>query len=155
VGDTAYFDPELKSIVHYRNKRYIMVTFFTMGEPASAEFASPVLMQRIDEYATGTSGFTAPKAPGATQKTGHLRATRSRRAPSTRRSRIHAHVKGDGEHTAYMCIIAGEKPRRAARAAQVAREDDAAGRDRPHGRILAAVGGRDEHQLRQPADEGR
>src|SRR5439155_9631766 len=28
VGDTAYYDPELKSIVHYRAKRYLMVTFF-------------------------------------------------------------------------------------------------------------------------------
>src|SRR6266480_3989974 len=45
IGDTAYYDPELRSIVHYRGKRYIMVTFFSMGE------------QRIDEIATGTSGF--------------------------------------------------------------------------------------------------
>src|SRR5688500_4836283 len=37
VGDTAYFDPELKSIVHYRNKRYLLVTFFAEGEaPASS-----------------------------------------------------------------------------------------------------------------------
>jgi GH15 family glucan-1,4-alpha-glucosidase len=28
VGDTAYYDPELKSLVHYRAKRYVMVTFF-------------------------------------------------------------------------------------------------------------------------------
>ena len=35
VGDTAYFDPELKSIVHYRAKRYLMVTFFVDATPAS------------------------------------------------------------------------------------------------------------------------
>src|SRR5215211_9433431 len=39
VGDTAYYDPELKSLVHYRAKRYLMVTFYGGGE------------QRIDEYA--------------------------------------------------------------------------------------------------------
>ena len=45
VGDTAYYDPDLRSIVHYRGKRYVMVTFHSSGE------------QRIDEYACGTSGF--------------------------------------------------------------------------------------------------
>jgi hypothetical protein len=41
VGDTAYFDPELKSIVHYRNKRYIMVTFFTLApDPTAASRSS-------------------------------------------------------------------------------------------------------------------
>jgi GH15 family glucan-1,4-alpha-glucosidase len=43
MGDTAYYDPELRSIIHYRGKRYLMVTFYYNGE------------QRIDEYATGTS----------------------------------------------------------------------------------------------------
>src|SRR5687768_8730045 len=32
VGDTAYFDPELRSLVHYRGKRYISVTFYSQGE---------------------------------------------------------------------------------------------------------------------------
>src|ERR1019366_4949214 len=45
IGDTAYYDPELRSVVHYRAKLYLMVTFYSSGE------------QRIDEYATGTSGF--------------------------------------------------------------------------------------------------
>ena len=45
IGDTAYYDPELRGMVHYRGKRYIMATFFEAGE------------QRIDEFATGTSGF--------------------------------------------------------------------------------------------------
>src|SRR4051794_16930470 len=70
IGDTAYYDPELKSIVHYRAKRYVMVTFFAapqsenphpdplpeyrereMKENAPAS----KLEQRIDEYACGTS----------------------------------------------------------------------------------------------------
>ena len=45
VGDTACFDPKLRSLVHYRGKRYLMVGFFADGE------------QRIDQYATGVSGF--------------------------------------------------------------------------------------------------
>lgn len=45
VGDTAYFDPQLRSIIHYRQARYLMACFYADGD------------QRIDEYATGTSGF--------------------------------------------------------------------------------------------------
>ncbi len=39
VGDTAYYDPELRSIVHYRAKRYLLVTFYgdhpAPGSPAN------------------------------------------------------------------------------------------------------------------------
>src|SRR6185295_1668208 len=28
MGDTAYYDPDLKSLVHYRGQRYLLVTFF-------------------------------------------------------------------------------------------------------------------------------
>ena len=45
VGDTAYFDPQLRMMVHYRAKRYVMVGFFSDGE------------LRLDEYATGNSGY--------------------------------------------------------------------------------------------------
>lgn len=45
VGDTAYYDPQLRSVVHYRKERYIMASFYLDGE------------QQTDEYATGTSGF--------------------------------------------------------------------------------------------------
>ncbi|MEM7682724.1 MAG: glycoside hydrolase family 15 protein [Planctomycetota bacterium] len=45
VGDTAYFDPQLRSLIHYRKDRYVMCCFYKDGE------------QQIDEYATGTAGF--------------------------------------------------------------------------------------------------
>ncbi len=45
VGDTAYYDPKLRSLVHYRRTRYLMTSWHVEGE------------QRIDEYATGTAGF--------------------------------------------------------------------------------------------------
>src|ERR1700742_1911844 len=32
IGDTAYFDPDLKSLVHYRGKRYLSVAFHANGE---------------------------------------------------------------------------------------------------------------------------
>lgn len=45
VGDTAYFDPRLHAVVHYREQRYVMVGFYADGEP------------RLDGYATGNSGY--------------------------------------------------------------------------------------------------
>src|SRR6187431_473431 len=31
IGDTAYYDPELNAMVHYRGKRYLMLTFFKLA----------------------------------------------------------------------------------------------------------------------------
>jgi oligosaccharide amylase len=45
VGDTAYFDPQLRSVIHYRKSRYLMASFYVDGE------------QQTDEYACGTAGF--------------------------------------------------------------------------------------------------
>ncbi|XAL99724.1 glycoside hydrolase family 15 protein [Phycisphaeraceae bacterium D3-23] len=45
VGDTAYYDPQLKCMIHYRKERYIMCGFYLDSE------------QRTDQYATGNSGF--------------------------------------------------------------------------------------------------
>ena len=45
VGDTAYYDPQLRSLIHYRKSRYIMTCFYVDGE------------QQTDEYATGNAGF--------------------------------------------------------------------------------------------------
>jgi GH15 family glucan-1,4-alpha-glucosidase len=45
VGDTAYYDPQLRSVIHYRQSRYVMSCFYIDGE------------QQTDEYACGTAGF--------------------------------------------------------------------------------------------------
>jgi oligosaccharide amylase len=45
VGDTVYFDPQLRALVHYRQSRYLMACWYADGE------------QQIDEFATGTAGF--------------------------------------------------------------------------------------------------
>ena len=45
IGDTVYYDPTLCMMVHYRQQRYMMVGFYTDGE------------LRLDEYATGNSGY--------------------------------------------------------------------------------------------------
>ena len=60
VGDTAYFDPQLRSLIHYRKSRYIMATFYLDGE------------QQIDEYATGTAGFHGAEGTWRDAEDGHL-----------------------------------------------------------------------------------
>src|SRR5215213_24975 len=70
VGDTAYFDPELKSIVHYRAKRYLMVTFY--GPAPAGSPAGAIGPQGIDEYATGTAGFHGAEGTWRDAEDGHL-----------------------------------------------------------------------------------
>ncbi|MEM6257775.1 MAG: glycoside hydrolase family 15 protein [Planctomycetota bacterium] len=45
VGDTAYYDPQLRSVIHYRKERYLTTSFYLDGE------------QQTDQYATGNAGF--------------------------------------------------------------------------------------------------
>src|ERR1017187_5622778 len=96
VGDTAYFDPELRSIVHYRAKRYLMVTFYSSGE------------QRIDEYATGTSGFHGAEGTWRDAEDGHLQGNAIAQGAVDSTMSHHAQVAPMGERTVYMVMIAGE-----------------------------------------------
>ncbi len=45
VGDTAFFDPKLCWLIHYRRTRYLMTGWYRDGD------------QVMDQYATGTAGF--------------------------------------------------------------------------------------------------
>jgi len=95
IGDTAYFDPELRSIVHYRGKRYLMVTFFADGE------------QRIDEYATGTSGFRGAEGTWRDAEDGHLQGNAIAQGSVDSTISHHVQLPPDGEKTVYMAIVAG------------------------------------------------
>src|SRR3712207_2670518 len=105
IGDTAYFDPELKSIVHYRAKRYLMVTFFA-EPPAVAPEGTPG-EQRIDEYATGTSGFRGAEGTWRDAEDGHLQGNAIAQGAVDSTISHHVRLAADGEKTVYMAIIAG------------------------------------------------
>src|SRR5687768_7130607 len=96
VGDTAYFDPELRSMVHYRGRRYLMVTFFADGE------------QRIDEYATGTSGFHGAEGTWRDAEDGHLQGNAIAQGSVDSTISHHVQLPPDGERTVYMALIAGQ-----------------------------------------------
>ena len=96
MGDTAYFDPELKSLVHYRGKRYLLVTFFTDGGE-----------QRIDEYATGTSGFRGAEGTWRDAEDGHLQGNAIAQGSVDSTISHHLRLPPDGERTVYMAVVAG------------------------------------------------
>ncbi len=96
VGDTAYFDPELRSLVHYRGKRYISVTFYSQGE------------QRIDEYATGTSGFHGAEGTWRDAEDGHLQGNAIAQGAVDSTISHHVHLEPEGERTIYMAFTAAE-----------------------------------------------
>jgi len=96
IGDTAYFDPELRSMVHYRGKRYLMVTFFASGE------------QRIDEYATGTSGFHGAEGTWRDAEDGHLQGNAIAQGAVDSTASLHIHLAPDEEKTCYMILVAAE-----------------------------------------------
>ncbi len=96
IGDTAYYDPELRSIVHYRAKRYLMVSFYANGE------------QRIDEYATGTSGFHGAEGTWRDAEDGHLQGNPIAQGSVDSTISSHVQLPAEGEKTIYMVMIAGE-----------------------------------------------
>ncbi|HEV8291630.1 MAG TPA: glycoside hydrolase family 15 protein, partial [Tepidisphaeraceae bacterium] len=95
MGDTAYYDPELRSIIHYRGKRYLMVTFYSSGE------------QRIDEYATGTSGFHGAEGTWRDAEDGHLQGNPIAQGAVDSTIAHHVSVPSEDERTVYMVLIAG------------------------------------------------
>jgi glucoamylase len=96
VGDTAYYDPELKSIVHYRGERYLLVTFYSDGE------------QRLDEYACGTSGFHGAEGTWRDAEDGHLQGNAIAQGAVDSTISHHVALEADGEKTVYMAIVAAK-----------------------------------------------
>lgn len=107
VGDTAYFDPELKSIVHYRAQRYLMVTFYQAAPEGSAP--GTVGEQGISEYACGTAGFNGAMGTWCDAEDGHLQGNPIAQGSVDSTVACHVPVPADGETTVYMVLVAGFK----------------------------------------------
>ena len=96
VGDTAYYDPDLRAMVHYRGKRYIMMGFHFSGE------------QQVDEYACGTSGFHGAEGTWRDAEDGHLQGNPIAQGAVDSTMSFHLSVPADGERTVYMVMICAE-----------------------------------------------
>jgi oligosaccharide amylase len=95
IGDTAYFDPGLCAMVHYRNERYIMVTFYDdKGQ------------QRVDEFATGTSGFAGAEGTWRDAEDGHLQGNAIAQGAVDSTALIGVDVPAHGEREIHMVLIA-------------------------------------------------
>src|SRR3954470_9643774 len=110
IGDTAYYDPELKSLVHYRVKRYMMVTFFTEDPSPTGEqlpAGEKKWTQRIDEFACGTSGFQGAEGTWRDAEDGHLQGNAIAQGAVDSTIAHHVNVPAEGEKAVYMVLIAG------------------------------------------------
>ena len=96
VGDTAYFDPQLHCLIHYRKKRYIMVGWYVDDVP------------RIDEYATGTAGFRGAEGTWRDAEDGQLghNAIAQGAVDSTMMTRLDLSARAKG--LAHLVIGAGQ-----------------------------------------------
>ncbi len=96
VGDTAYFDPQLRSLVHYRKNRYMMTTWFADGE------------QRVDEYATGTAGFFNAEGTWRDAEDGKLGGNSIAQGAVDSTMMLRVELPAGGSRIVYMVIGAGK-----------------------------------------------
>ncbi|MHB1158672.1 MAG: glycoside hydrolase family 15 protein [Phycisphaerales bacterium] len=101
IGDTAYYDPKLRMIVHYREKRYIMAGFIADGD------------MRIDEYATGNSGYGGAEGTWRDAEDGQLGGNAIAQGAIDSTMGLHVSLQAAGhvgaEQTAYLVIGCGHR----------------------------------------------
>ena len=65
VGDTAYYDPRLQSVVHYRGSRYVLAGFCRTGADGGDRHG-------VDQFATGMCGFRGAEGTWRDAEDGRL-----------------------------------------------------------------------------------
>ncbi|MDB5296413.1 MAG: cga [Phycisphaerales bacterium] len=106
IGDTAYYDPDLRSVVHYRANRYALVTFF--GAPPTGSAPGTIGPQGVDEYATGSSGFAGAEGTWRDAEDGHLQGNPIAQGSVDSTVACHVPVGPGGEAVVYMAFIVGQ-----------------------------------------------
>ena len=131
IGDTAYYDPDLRS---------------PRPLPRQAVHHGHVLLghgeQRIDEYATGTSGFHGAEGTWRDAEDGHLQGNAIAQGAVDSTISHHVHVSGPtASAVVYMVMVCAGKSRDELLELHkwIIKQTPAAG-DRPHQQLLAAVG---------------
>lgn len=97
VGDTAYFDPVLRSLIHYRKQRYLMATFYLDGE------------QQVDEYATGTAGFRGAEGTWRDAEDGRLSNNAIAQGAVDSTMMVNVQLPANGMRVVYLTIGCGHK----------------------------------------------
>ncbi len=97
VGDTAYYDPKLKSLVHYRKKRYILTSFYQGSQ------------HQIDQYATGNAGFHGAEGTWRDAEDGELGNNPIAQGAVDSTMLTHVNLDPGESKTVYMVIGCGKK----------------------------------------------
>jgi GH15 family glucan-1,4-alpha-glucosidase len=97
VGDTAYYDPKLRAMIHYRTNRYIMACWFADGE------------QQIDEYATGTAGFHGAEGTWRDAEDGSLGCNAIAQGAVDSTIMLNVALEPGGSKIVYLLLGAGKK----------------------------------------------
>ncbi len=95
VGDTAYYDPQLRCLIHYRKQRYLMSCFYADGD------------QQMHEYATGTAGFRGAEGTWRDAEDGHLGNNPIAQGAVDSTMMLQVRLPANGSRTVYMVLGAG------------------------------------------------
>ena len=144
IGDTAYFDPELR--IDRPLPRQAVPDGDVLRRRRAAHRRIRHRHQRLPRRRRNLARRRRRPSAGQPDRPGRGRLARSR---------ITCTSPPTASRPSTWSSIAGESREELLELHKWLVEDGPAGRDRPHEQLLAAVGRRDEHQLRQPAAEGR
>ncbi|MEX0885677.1 MAG: glycoside hydrolase family 15 protein [Phycisphaeraceae bacterium] len=97
IGDTAYYDPQIHSMIHYRAQRYVMACFYLDGEP------------QIDEYATGSAGFNGAEGTWRDAEDGHLGNNPVAQGAVDSTIMIAAQIPANGMRVVYLVLGCGHR----------------------------------------------
>ncbi len=97
LGDTAYYDPQLRSLIHYRKSRYLMACFYVNGEP------------QIDDYATGTAGFQGAEGTWRDAEDGRLGNNAIAQGSVDSTMMCRAHLPANGKTVVYLVLACGSQ----------------------------------------------
>jgi len=96
TGDTAYYDPDEKAIIHYKENRYFLMTGIRNQQ------------QGIDQYATGTKEFHGLEGTWKDAEDGRLEGSPIAQGSVDSTLSFSINVKPEGEETIYYWMTAGK-----------------------------------------------
>ncbi len=96
TGDTAYYDPDEKAIIHYKENRYFLMTGIRNQQ------------QGIDQYATGIKEFHGLEGTWKDAEDGRLEGSPIAQGSVDSTLSFSINVKPEGEETIYYWMTAGK-----------------------------------------------
>ncbi len=96
IGDTVYFDPMLRCLIHYQGQRYLMFGWYVDGE------------LRMDEFATGMAGYFNAEGTWRDAEDGSLGGNSIAQGAVDSTMGLHVDLPPKGKRIVHMVIGAGQ-----------------------------------------------